>query len=163
MKKWKRKTSAIMKITCAFLILISCFGIINLFTATTTLSNIEEAWDGVEVATSFSGGNGTKENPYQISSGSELAYLKQIVEQNQIPNLQEKYFVLMKDIDLGGNNWQGIGTKNEDIELPFSGHFDGAGYSIKNFKIETPTTIDDVDYYGLFNLVSNAEKHKIPC
>ena len=82
MKKWKRKTSAIMKITCAFLILISCFGIINLFTATTTLSNIEEAWDGVEVATSFSGGNGTKENPYQISSGSELAYLKQIVEQN---------------------------------------------------------------------------------
>ena len=66
MKKWKRKTSAIMKITCAFLILISCFGIINLFTATTTLSNIEEAWDGVEVATSFSGGNGTKENPYQI-------------------------------------------------------------------------------------------------
>lgn len=157
MKKWKRKTSAIMKITCAFLILISCFGIINLFTATTTLSNIEEAWDGVEVATSFSGGNGTKENPYQISSGSELAYLKQIVEQNQIPNLQEKYFVLMKDIDLGGNNWQGIGTKNEDIELPFSGHFDGAGYSIKNFKIETPTTIDNVDYYGLFNLVSNAE------
>lgn len=82
MKKLVVRKTAILKITCAFLVLIACFIIINLFTATSTLSNIEVAWDGVEIATSFSGGNGTKENPYQISNGSQLAYLKKVVENN---------------------------------------------------------------------------------
>ena len=32
------------------------------------------AWDG-SVATSFSGGSGTDDDPWKISNGSELAYL----------------------------------------------------------------------------------------
>lgn len=157
MKKLVVRKTAILKITCAFLVLIASFMIINLFTATTTLSNIESAWDGVEIATSFSGGNGTKDNPYQISNGSELAYLKQVVENNEISDLKDKYFILTTDIDLGGNNWQGIGTVINDEIKPFTGHLDGQGYSIKNFRIETPTVIDDTDYYAFFNLISNAE------
>ena len=157
MKKFKIKTSAIIKFSCVFLILIASFAIINLFTATTTLSNIEEAWDGVEVATSFSAGNGTKENPYQITKGSELAYLKQLVETKGLTELDEQYFVLANDIDLGGNNWQGIGTKIEEEELAFTGHFDGKGYSIKNFKIDVPTTINNVDYYGFFAFINEAQ------
>ena len=157
MKKPVVKKIAILKISCAFLILIASFAIINLFTATTTFSNIEEAWDGVEIATSFSGGNGTKDNPYQITKGSELAYLKQVVEENNTEELQNKYFILMQDIDLGGNNWQGIGAVIDNNTKTFTGYFDGQGYSIKNFKIETPTVINNVDYYGFFNIVNNAE------
>lgn len=157
MKKLVVKKKAVLKISCIFLILIASFTIINLFTATTTLSNIEETWDGVEIATSFSGGNGTKENPYQITKGSEFAYLKQLVEENSIEELQNKYFILMQDVDLGGNNWQGIGTTVGDETRTFTGHFDGQGYSIKNFNIETPTIINNVDYYGFFNIVNDAE------
>ena len=157
MKKARVRKHAIKRITYTLIVLIACFTVINLFTATTTLSNIEETWDGVEIATSFSGGNGTEENPYQIKSGSELAYLKQIVETNQMPDLEDKYFVLANDIDLGGHNWQGIGTKSGENEYAFSGHLDGQGYSIQNYKIEIPTIIDNKDYYGFFNLVENAE------
>ena len=159
MKKLELKNSAIIKISCIFAIVIASFAIINLFTATTTLSNIAEVWDGVEVATSFSAGNGTKENPYQIVSGSELAYLKKIVEENLFTDLKEKYFVLANDIDLGGHVWQGIGTNN--IENQFTGHIDGQGYSIKNFKIETPTVINNVDYYSFFNTVAEAQIENI--
>lgn len=157
MKKLVVKKTAVLKFLCVFLILIASFAIINLFTATTTFSNIEEAWDGVEVATSFSGGNGTKENPYQITSGSELAYLRQLVEENHLEELPNKYFTLTQDIDLGGNTWQGIGTVSEDKIRAFTGCFDGQGHTIKNANIEKSTVINNVDYYGFFNIINNAE------
>ena len=155
MKKLELRNSIIVKIAGIFAIVIALFAIINLFTATTTLSNIVEVWDGVEVATSFSAGNGTKENPYQITNGSELAYLKKIVEENLLTDLKDKYFILSNDIDLGGNNWQGIGTDN--TERMFTGHIDGQGYSIKNFKIETPTIINNIDYYSFFNTLTESQ------
>lgn len=157
MKRVKMKKTAIIKISCTFLILIASFFIINLFTATTTLSNLEQVWDGVEIATSFSGGNGTEENPYQISNGSELAYLKQVVEQNSLPDIKEKYFILTNNIDLGGHNWQGIGIKTENQKKVFAGHLNGQGYSIQNFTLETPNTQGEIDYYGFFNIVVDAE------
>ncbi len=156
MKKKVLKKSAIFKISCTFLILLAAFAIVNLFTATTTLSNIEEVWNGVDIATSFSGGNGTADNPYKISNGNELAYFKQLVETNAL-ELKDKYFVLVNDIDLGNHNWQGIGTIVDEEEMFFSGHLDGCGYTIKNFKINLPTTIHNTDYYGFFNKVDNAE------
>ena len=158
MKKLELRNSIIVKIAGIFAIVIISFAIINLFTATTTLSNIAESWDGVEIATSFSAGNGTKENPYQITNGSELAYLKKIVEENLLTDLKDKYFILANDIDLGGNNWQGIGTDNEKI---FTGHIDGQGFSIKNFKIETPTIINNIDYYSFFNTVTDSQIENI--
>lgn len=151
MKKITVKSQVIVGLVCAFIVLIACFSVISLFTATTTFSNIEEVWDGVEVATSFSGGNGTKDNPYQIKNGSELAYLKELVNEKQVSNLKDLYFVLSNNIDLGGHTWQGIGTGDS----PFSGYFDGCGYIIQNFSIDSPTIIDNVSYYSFFNLVSD--------
>ena len=43
------------------------------------------------------------------------------------------------------------------MENPFSGHLDGKGYTIKNFKISTPTIINDIEYYSFFNIVKDAE------
>ena len=158
MKNLVVKKTAIFKIFMAFLVAIASFFIYNLFTATLTLSDIDiEAWDGVEIATSFSGGNGTEENPYQIANGSELAYLKQIVEEQSIDNLKDKYFVLTKDIDLGNNTWSGIGNIVNNEKIAFSGHFDGAGYTIKNFKLDTPKTINNIEYYGLFLFINDAD------
>ena len=157
MKKLVVKKKAIIKIFIIFLALIASFEILDLFTATSTLGNIEQVWDGVEVATSFSGGNGTKDNPYQIATGSELAYFKKVIEEQSLPDLQDKYFVLTKDIDLGNHTWTGIGTLKNDQEIAFTGHFNGQGYTIKNFKLDTPKSLNNKDYYGFFLFVTNAE------
>ena len=99
MKNLVVKKTAIFKIFMVFLVLIASFFIYNLFTATLTLSDLDnEIWDGVEVATSFSGGNGTKENPYQISNGSELAYLKKVVEEETLNDLKDTYILLANEL-----------------------------------------------------------------
>ena len=158
MKNLVVKKTAIFKIFMVFLVLIASFFIYNLFTATLTLSDLDnEIWDGVEVATSFSGGNGTKENPYQISNGSELAYLKKVVEEETLNNLKDTYFILTKDIDLGGHEWSGIGTLEDNKTITFSGHLNGQGNSIENFKLLSPKIEKEHEYYSLFNFVSDAE------
>ena len=55
-------------------------------------------------------------------------------------SLNGKY-ILLNDIDLGGAEWTPIGTK----ENPFTGEFDGNGYTVSNFKITTGRA-----YVGLF-------------
>ena len=64
-----------------FFLLLLIVGVGSYFSPV-TFSNfqvIENVWSG-EIATSFDGGNGTKENPYLISTGEELAYFKQVIE-----------------------------------------------------------------------------------
>ena len=56
-----------------------------------------DTWDG-SVATAFAGGTGAAEDPYQISSGAELAYLASAVNSGE--SYGDKYFVLTKEIDL---------------------------------------------------------------
>ena len=55
-------------------------------------------------------------------------------------SLDGKY-ALVCDIDLGGAEWTPIGTKED----PFTGEFDGNGYTVSNFKITTGRA-----YVGLF-------------
>ena len=55
-------------------------------------------------------------------------------------SLNGKY-ALVCDIDLGGAEWTPIGTKED----PFTGEFDGNGYTVSNFKITTGRA-----YVGLF-------------
>ena len=55
-------------------------------------------------------------------------------------SLDGKY-ILLNDIDLGGAEWTPIGTSSS----PFTGEFNGNGYTVSNFKITTGRT-----YVGLF-------------
>jgi len=68
-----------------------------------------EAWDG-SVATTFAGGNGSVENPYQIANGAQLAYLAQVVN-DQATNAAyaNKCYLLTADIDLSNLAWTPIG------------------------------------------------------
>ena len=50
-------------------------------------------------------------------------------------------YALVRDIDLGGAEWTPIGTSSS----PFTGEFDGNGYTVSNFKITTGR-----QYVGLF-------------
>ena len=82
------------------------------------------SWDG-RVATSFAGGAGTADDPWQISNGSELAYLASVVNSNE-SDTHDKYYILTADIDLGGQEWIGIGNQH-DAAKAFKGNFDGNG------------------------------------
>lgn len=90
------------------------------------------AWDG-SVATSFSGGSGTDDDPWKISNGSELAYLASLVNSNGSATYNQ-YYILTADIDLGGREWTGIGNQN-DAGKAFKGKFDGNGKVITGFAI----------------------------
>ena len=97
------------------------------------------AWTGT-VATSYSSGDGSKANPYQISSAEELAYLaKQVNEGNDYSG---RYFMITTDIDLSESYWVPIGNGKSRA---FKGSVEGAGNTINNILIK-----GDYNYRGLF-------------
>ena len=119
-----------------------------------------EAWDG-SVAESFAGGKGTKDDPYQIATGSQLAYLGERMKSGTYgEKFQDTYFELTEDIDLGGKEWTPIGYTAADLIMGgheyfvFSGSFDGNGHTIKNLTIGTETSPYSGDVCGLFGATS---------
>ena len=147
------KNKLIFNISCTLIVLIACFGIVSLLAAKNSFSNdVEEKWDGVTVASSFSAGNGTKDNPYIITSGEELAYFKEIIEGQHSNIYSDKYYELGSNINLDNHNFIPIGNSNNY----FKGHFSGAGYTIKNLKIIDGVVSDNNIYYGIFSKIEDA-------
>ena len=68
-------------------------------------------------------GDGSAETPYEIGTADELMEFAQKVNDGETG----AYAVLTADIDLSGKEWTGIATGN-----PYTGVFDGKGFSIKN-------------------------------
>ena len=147
----KINNKLIFYIFYTLIILIACFSIISLLTAKNSFSNDpEEKWDGVTVASSFSAGNGTLDNPYIIKSGAEFVYFKKLIEGENANLYNDKYYKL-------GNS---INFDNHEIEAiagVFSGVFDGNGYALKNIKIINASVIDNYNYYGMFSIIENGE------
>ncbi|WP_287615302.1 GLUG motif-containing protein, partial [Ruminococcus sp.] len=119
-----------------------------------------EVWDG-SIAESFAGGKGTKDDPYQIATGSQLAYFaKRVNAEEYGEKYADTYFELTEDIDLGGKEWTPIGETVADLIMGgheyfvFSGNFDGNGYTIKNLTIGTETSPYSGDVCGLFGATS---------
>ena len=95
-------------------------------------------------ATSFAGGTGEENDPYQISTAAQLAYLAKQV--NEGTDYQRVHFRLVSDLDLGGKEWTPIGTDGKI----FWGGFDGGGHTITGMTIT-----GDRDYVGLFGECRN--------
>lgn len=107
----------------------------------------------------YSGGDGTQANPFVLANYSNLEELSE----NSMDWEADVYFVMNADIEVefGTEHFVGIGSK----ECPFKGHFDGAGYSIKNVMLDGPVNTDgggeqyDFTGYsiGIFNAIDGAE------
>jgi hypothetical protein len=92
------------------------------------------AWEGmagdylpVHYLTEYVPGNGDEWEPYRISSAEQLNLV------GLFPDTWDKRFILENDIDLSsiaGTEFNKIGTGF----VPFSGIFDGQGYTISNFS-----------------------------
>lgn len=96
-------------------------------------------------ATSFAGGTGEENDPYQISTAAQLAYLAQQV--NNGTNYRGKHFLLVSDLDLSVKEWTPIGTYSNS----FWGGFDGGGRTITGMTI----TGKENKYVGLFGACYN--------
>lgn len=101
------------------------------------------AWD--ESTTEKPTGEGTQTSPYEIDNGEALAWLAKTV--NEAASVQKLYVKLTDDIDLGEYAFTPIG---KDTSHPFTGEFDGQGYSISGLKVS------GVEYAGLFGVVKDA-------
>ena len=140
------KRKLFISIFATLILLLFIYFIYSFIVDRTTLAN-EDKWDGVSIATSFSSGNGTIDNPYLISNGSEFIYFKNLIEGNDANLYKDKYYKLSNDIDFDNHSFTSIGNILSDNENIFMGNFDGNGYSLNNILIDNPNTYDSIDYY----------------
>ena len=101
-------------------------------------------------ASTFSGGIGTKEDPYLISTKEDLVQLANDVN-NNITTYENIFFRMTTDIDLLNDPWAPIGsssTNNNRRDRNFSGTFDGGGHEIKGLNVT------DRSFAGLFGAIS---------
>ena len=101
-------------------------------------------WDGT-IASSYAGGDGTHENPYQIANAEQLALLAQ---QTNTGNGGDACYILTEDICLSGDSlWMPIGGNG----VNFTGLFDGDNKTI------TGMTVSNLIYGGLFGYTNGAK------
>lgn len=115
----------------------------------------------IEAAEQFAAGSGTVEDPYQISSAQELAYMSNLVnEPEEGREYRKAHYKLIADIVLNEGDanawsneepqysWNPIGVQSY---YNFEGTFDGAGYTVSGLYINTDCRKNETgDRYGLF-------------
>lgn len=112
-------------------------------------------WDG-SIASAFAGGTGTAENPYQIATGAQLAYLASSVNNGE--TYAGKNFVLTANIDLNKRPWTPIANAFSDALFGgsdyriFAGNLDGQGYTVSNVAIGSTNAPLESDVFGLFGV-----------
>ena len=108
-------------------------------------------WDDY-AATEFAGGTGTKDDPYRIENGEQLAKLaKDVSEGNTY--YKGKYFRLEKNVDLSAHRWIPIGDFGGSSYKSFEGFLDGNCKTISGMVVDQSK---DQQSAGLFGYISNA-------
>ncbi|MBR4873896.1 MAG: SipW-dependent-type signal peptide-containing protein [Clostridia bacterium] len=153
------------------------------FSEVVAVKSLVSKWTG-GVAGKLAGGSGTESDPFLIANADQLAYLGKLVASGF--SYSGNHFKLLCDLDLGYNFNTDSGyiftpvgyffsTDPEEIKevtkvdstrystvMPFSGHFDGNGKTIKNIYQNTweiPGDYEGVYYkdgFGLFAWLNNA-------
>jgi len=126
-----------------------------------------DVWDGTSVATSFAGGNGEKDTPYQIATAAQLMYMAQLINSidavsGTCKSYQNKYYILTDDIDLSAGQWTPIAQIYGSYDTSFVGSFDGQGHKI-TFKLDaTDTSMRTAGLFGYLG-VGGAVKNLTVC
>lgn len=122
----------------------------------TLITNILLFFIVINANAQFSGGSGTENDPYLVLNLSDL----QLLSENDI--YRSSHFVQTADIDAINTNTWNVGNHDEDVltpeepmgfkpiantyGLPFTGTYNGKGYTIYNLYINRPVE----DFVGLF-------------
>ena len=93
-------------------------------------------------------GDGTPENPYQITDLTQLALVRNQINSG-LKDFNAKSYVLMSDVEINGE-WIPIGSSIN----PFRGSFDGGNHSVSgNYSVNG---LEQNYGAGLFGVISNA-------
>lgn len=109
----------------------------------------EDGWNGI--TTSQPHGKGTEDEPYQIGTAQEMAWLAYAVN-NQMES-EGYYAVLTADIDLGYCQWPVIGVLSSNGQRAYTGTFDGQGHTVSGLYI---TSLGGRQKLGLFGVAQDA-------
>jgi hypothetical protein len=107
-------------------------------------------------AGTYSGGSGTAEDPYKISTAADL------IELGQTDDDYSGYFILTADIDLADQTFTrsliaaDINPTGSYQGTEFTGVFDGNGHIVRNFVINQP----DSHYIGFFGNIGSSGQIK---
>ena len=120
----------------------------------------------IEAAEGFAQGTGTMEDPYQISSKEELAFLSEAVSMDRGGMYTSAYYLLIADLALNDvsdfDSWAEQGPEyswRPITALNLNLHFDGGGHTISGMYINTNnegTSLTDSSY-GLFATLMDGE------
>lgn len=151
---------------CGVLLLASCGGTVQKTENDTTpkyeyiFRNLPEP-TYIEAAESFSGGNGTETDPYQISTAAELALMSELTNDEDFVKSREynkANYKLTADISLNdtsnADDWSN--TAPQYSWKPISqqdglmGSFDGDGHTISGLYINIDCSDNNCNMYGLF-------------
>lgn len=134
-----------------------------------TLGNL---WDGWDIVGSDAGnkpnGEGSEVSPYVIETIGNLMWLSYQTAKGTQGN-SNQYYVLNHNLDYSGmaatyGPWHPIGwyvAKESPANVkPFSGHFDGRGYTISGIDI-VDTKGKNLQNVGLFGVLDDAEVRKL--
>ncbi|MBQ8605572.1 MAG: hypothetical protein IJ408_02445 [Clostridia bacterium] len=128
----------------------------------------------VTAASEFAGGDGSENNPYQISTAAELALLheKMVAEHKELKDeYKNAHYVLTADISINDvsnfDSWENTAPEYSWMPIgfdtvEFDGVFDGKGYTISGLYINTNCgTADEnsTNNYGLFDTVDGTVKN----
>nr|QOV09110.1 hypothetical protein HULAa32G3_00030 [uncultured Actinomycetes bacterium] len=96
----------------------------------------------------FSGGNGSPENPFLISTPAQLDLVRCHTS---------KHFKLVKDLNLSGIDWMPIGEEADEYSNIWSGNINGNGHTIKNLTInqkmqENVGLFGEIKHSSIYNL-----------
>ena len=122
-----------------FIILILVFSIFVTLAVYRTFSvdTTSNIWDGT-LSSNFEFGNGTINNPYEINSAKDFAYLLNRLNSDDSALYKNKYYVVNTSLDFG--------TFDITSASNFNGTIDFKGHAILNGKLES----------GLFTNLNNA-------
>ncbi len=101
-------------------------------------------------ASSFAGGAGTEDDPYQIATAEQLAYLAARANDGTLHTLGD-YYILTDNIDLSDHQWVPIGRGTSQDSKYFDGYFNGNGNTITGLYVDEST---DGYLAGLFGLLT---------
>lgn len=127
----------------------------------------------IEAAENFSGGDGTAENPYQISTIEELMLMSNLIEDSSFDNkYPEAFYELTADIILNEGDaaqwdevlpqysWKPIGM----YPGSFEGNFNGNGYMISGLYINADNADEEsasFTEYGLFGDINGGNVENV--
>ncbi len=101
----------------------------------------------------FDEGRGTEEEPYLIASVADFEKMAAYVI--EVPGAPGTYFKQSADIDFAGATIKPIGANADGDDVNFKGVYDGAGYKIKNFTINSTVAVNSAKAAGLFGGVNS--------